>query len=510
MSRFTIRNESADRRSLPGKTASEYLDRIQAMWKQELAGFVCKLLQDMRQAGETYRIAGYADDYTLVLNIQVPSSGTCFCIGYPFPIYQREMSEEYTFPDAFVKVCVHGMGLRNAQKQYFLQQLSQKVTVEHRLVRDVETFRTLFRQAVGQDRRELWYYDSYRFIGDSILNTYMMDSLAEAYGLSPVFVSRHSHHLKKLYTRTVPMDTDTVRREPNQVYAFADLLDNDSGWIYQHILSAPVPGVYLFPGKNFFFILEKQRVRVVSLQRSDVLLKEQNVFDYMQSCVQPFVEPVPSKYEAVRLRESIGAVYLNFSSSLEAKSFTAAEIQGLVDILHRYGIDIWMSSGFDEASMHLAHQAKVNNPHIRLIPTPALSDVSTLLQSGNIGMVISPDSSICHLAVKERLPTVIIYKTRYWDSRSLVSLSAESPLGFCGPAPYYLPILLTAYTEKRMLTAFDQLMDHLVTGSKDIFSNTNIAQFESLLSAFDQTEASQLRAAARKNDLTYKLEVYYK
>lgn len=495
---------------MPDRTASDFMSRIDDVWKHGLSSFICETLRTMRQSEENYRITGYTDDYTLVLNTHSPSSGTCFCIGYPFPIYEQEMSKEYTFADAYIKVCVHGMGLRNAQKTYFLEQLSQKVTVQHRLVRDEETFRTLFQLSVGQHRKELWYYDSYRFIGDSILNTYMMDSLSQAYDLSPVLVSRHSHHLKELYIRTVSISSDIVHREPNQVFAFADLLDNDSGWIYEHILQDLVPGVYLFPGKNFFFVLQNQRAQVVSLDCRDVLLKDQNVFDYMHSCVQPFVESVQTQFEAVRLRGNIGAVYLNFSTSLEAKSLTAAEVQGIVDILHHYCIEIWMSAGFDEASRQITQHIKGANPHVRLVQTRALSDVSTLLRSGNIDMVISPDSSICHLAVKEKLPIVIIYKTRYWDSRSLVSLSAESPLGFCGPDPHYLPILLSEYTEKRMLIAFDQLMDYLVTGSTAIFDNTSIAKFESLLSAFGREEASKLRTAARKNDLKYKLEVYYK
>ena len=509
MSRFQISKEYIDQRSLSNQSISEFVSHTKEMWKKDICNYVFDTIVEMRQFGESYRVIAFSDDYTIVVVTQC-NPETFFCVGYPFPIFEQKMSQDYTFPYTSVKVCVHGMCLRNAQKSYFLDKLSQKLTVKHRYVDGEETFRGLFQKTMRRVGKELWYFDSYRFIGDSILNTYMMDSLCNTYHLSPVFVSRNSEHLKALYPRTVNIRDNMAERLSGQIYAFADLLDNDSGWIYEYILRELLSGLYLFPGKNFFFSIEDRKVNVTSLTRRDVFLDDKNVFDYMNCCVQPFAEISEPYYETKKLLSNNTAVYLNFSTSLEAKSLTEKELQGIINVCRNFDINIWMSAGYNEVTKNIALRIKQINPRIQLVQTKSLEDVSLLLRSGNIGMVISPDSAICHLAVKLKIPTIIIYRLQYWDSRSLLSLSTESPLGFCGPDPCYLPLLFSQYTEERMLAAVNQLLDFFITGSKEILNNSSIVGFESLLSAFSSEEGGRLRSAAKKNDLKYKLEVFYK
>lgn len=496
--------------SISHETSKEIFKQIEHLWSHDFFPLIRYTLDLMRSQKDYYRILQFKDEYIIVLKLKSVTE-TVFCIGYPFPIIENNVSNSYVFNGASVRVCFHGMALRIAQKKHFMQELAKQCTLNRHIIRSEDEFRYDFKQSIQRYGKTLWYFDSYRFIGDSILNTYMMDLLVQEYNLSPVFVSRHNQHLSSLYN-VLPIIDSEKKILPNQVYAYPDLLDNDSGWIYYHIIHNNLPGLYLFPGKNFFISKNNQHASVFSLDQNDIFLKEQNVFDYMYSCIKPFIEHIIPQYESVQINRDNLKAYLNFSSSLQDKSLSLTEVQGLINILHIHGIEIWMSAGYNTESIQIANLMKRNNPYIHLIQTHDLSDIARLFTNSRINLVISPDSSICHLSVKQKIPTIILYKARYWDSHSLLSLSAESPLGFCGIDPHYLPILLCDYSESAMLQAFEELLDFLLYRKKDIFSNKTLSNFDSLLkNCIDKSEALiKLKNTAKLINLYYKLEEYYK
>ena len=63
-------------------------------------------------------------------------------------------------------------------------------------------------------------------------------------------------------------------------------------------------------------------------------------------------------------------------------------------------------------------------------------------------LIITTDTALTHIATKYNIKNIVIFKSGFWDSMSLQSLAAESPMSFISENSCQLPVVLPQLENK--------------------------------------------------------------
>ena len=66
----------------------------------------------------------------------------------------------------------------------------------------------------------------------------------------------------------------------------------------------------------------------------------------------------------------------------------------------------------------------------------------------HIDLIITTDTALTHIATKYNIKNIVIFKSGFWDSMSLQSLAAESPMSFISENSCQLPVVLPQIENK--------------------------------------------------------------
>lgn len=449
MSKFKVQTSSFEKTSLSTKQI-EYLFCVLKLNLAKLNDIVNKTIQELHATEKKYRVITSHKDFVIVIRESF-NPKTSFCLGYPFPITHRILHnvKHVGFDVSFF---LRGPLLRNAQKERFVSTISKKYSVQTHYITSNQTYRKLLKQVcIKFDTSHLFFVDFYRFLGDSFLGTYMLDAFKKEFGAKNTTIFSRSHkHLNGFYNAKDLSEWESVPE--NGLYVLSDLLDIDNAWIHNNFCK---DGLYIINSRNWFIEKQNNDVNIYILKnKDDVILSSCNVFKYMQHCVSPFtttkILKIPNKIKKL----PVNRIYINPFSSLQEKSLTKEELCNLIHFLKRSypEIKILIPSGHDNATKSFSKDI-VKHTGVGCLSDNGIHDLYTKL--ADTDLVISTDTALTHIATKYSIRNIVLFKPGFWDSESLQSIFAESPLAFCSMSPYQLPLICSSTTDRVFMQISD-------------------------------------------------------
>jgi len=460
MSRFQIATKENTEMHISDEQKTVMIDTLNSEYYSVLKDMALYTIEEMKKDDSTYRLITCKTGFDIVINA-LCSDSVRFCIGYPFAIYET-FSKNILFDGFSVSFHIRGTQLRKFQRDNFYKKMAARY--ENCSIDTVspDEFIARFRIAIEQFIYDkVVYFDHYHFIGDSVLSTYMLGHLCEVYNITGeqvTIISRNHHHLKTLYRSEDWNSMECIRNTDPGIYIIPDLLDIDDTDVVDICMNGG-DGLYALLSRNRFLTKINGSCSIVELSCEDIILTNDNIFDYMGMCVFPFTYSMMNGLLPIKKLTDVKTIFLNPNASSDEKSLSS---ECLIRIVKSVGErKVIIPEGFDDKSKKRSGIVK-DYPNVELIKTDDLSDVVTKLKHYDVDLVITPDTSIAHLSVRHGYVCITVYYEGFWDNSSFQSLSAESPIGFCLPKVNHLPIIIRRDTidEELIIELLMSLFNH--------------------------------------------------
>lgn len=357
--------------------------------------------------------------------IKTPETNTFLNLGYPFPISIKKI--DLQFHGYTVNFYLRGENIRCRQRKYIFGYFPNAVV--HK-IDNAKTFQEHLKTFFSNHNDYLAYVDLYRFIGDGILGLFFIDSL-RAHFNTPIeqtlVFSRSSGHMPCKYDAHHMSElVDFIRSKDNFTIVIPNLLDNQFNEFMDIINNLKNKNVLVIvPSRNMFIEISGNKTQIYWYKIPDILLTNQPIVEYMQQCTSVFTgTQAPKHVEACAANNNL---FIDPFSSLKEKTIPLHECLLLCQRLTDQGFNVFVSNGLNRDEY--INELKKNG--INIIKDNGLKDLRQKFKEHNIGLVISTDSSIAHLSAYLRIPTIVLYRSYFWDSNTIQSMTNDSPGGFC-------------------------------------------------------------------------------
>lgn len=251
--------------------------------------------------------------------------------------------------------------------------------------------------------KDLYYLDYYNFLGDSYLSSYMLDAFVNKYNFKNIkYISKNAEHLAIDYSVIDMKKQSDNYSHKASVYIIADLLDIDDGYVQKFLSNKNNIGIFILLSRNMFIIKDKNSIEIYKYKKDDVLLIKNNIFDYMDNCINCFGLKIKNLVkEKISKLEKVN-IYVNPYASSNEKSLVEEEIIKLLKHLNKNNLKIYFPYGHDNNTMTVTKKVCKKIDNLELIKSRNLIDLCELMNEKQINLVITVDTSITHLATKKR------------------------------------------------------------------------------------------------------------
>jgi len=362
----------------------------------------------------------------LVGIIKTENAGCFMNLGYPFPISIKKINIK--FPGYTVNFYLRGENIRGRQRKYVFSYLGN--TNVHKFI-DKTEFKKKLKQTYSNYANSLLYIDLYRFIGDGILGLYFIDNLRKYFNTLPTdthVFSKNNRHMPSLYNVHNTSELDNfIQTNDNFTIVIPNLLDNQFNDFINIINKLKNQNaLVIIPSRNMYIEINNQNTNIFWYKTPDVLLKNQPIVDYMQESISVFMDKQKENNITIHAINSKN-VFIDPFSSLKEKTIPVKECLVLCNRLIDCGFNIFMSNGVNQ-DVYTKQFIKYG---VKIIKDKGLNDLAHTMQEYDIGFVISTDSSIAHLSAYLHIPTIVLYRSYFWDPNTIQSMTNDSPGGFC-------------------------------------------------------------------------------
>jgi len=358
----------------------------------------------------------------------IKSENTCcfMNLGYPFPISIKKTNIK--FKGYTVNFYLRGENIRSRQRKYVFSYFQN--TIVNKFI-DKDKFQKKLKQIYSNYNSSLLYIDLYRFIGDGILGLYFVDELRHYFNISSenthVF-SKNNKHIPSTYNIHHSSELeDFIQTNNNFTIIIPNLLDNqfnDFMNILNHLKNKNV--LIIVPSRNMYIEKNQKNTKLFWYKKPDVLLTNQPIVDYMQESISVFMDKT-EKYNLTLNTVNSRNVFIDPFSSLKEKTIPLKECLLLCNHLINSGFKIFMSNGLNQDE----YTKQFKKYGVTVIKDSGLNDLGYKMKKYDISFVISTDSSIAHLAAYLHIPTIVLYRSYFWDPTTVQSMTNDSPGGFC-------------------------------------------------------------------------------
>ncbi len=406
----------------------------------------------------------------------VSKSQIHFYLGFPFPICSIHKNiltkkiREFTFYFRGEPLRIEQRKiLRNAIKTNFSNSIWREFN-------DISLFRNEFDKNLRKFFADsLLCVDPYSFIGDSFIGMHFFDNLVNKYNFSRRIIFSKSYKHLVMLGDSRPYDLKEIKKlfTKYKCLVAPDLLDVNFEKSIE-LLSAlsGEKGIIVFPGRSLFVLINKNSLNCFHYNQPDVMLRDQNIEDYMNECMLPFINP----QAALQEKNFIGnknSIFINPFGSLKNKTINLDFIVSLcLELNKNVNLEINVICGLQDCSFHaewvkqfikIKEEKKIR---CRLSYYSSLNELYLDIYNSCPGVILTTDTSISHLAHRLNLPTVIFYHSCRFDHTSIQSMISESPLGFGRYFKNSYPLLIREYKKSQVKIIFF-LLKYLLSNKKD-------------------------------------------
>ncbi len=381
-----------------------------------------------------------------------------FNLGFPFPVCSLEKKMSVKYPLEF-RFYFKGEELRQEQrkilKKYFKTSRTKSGWKE---ISDLTQFRQEFDYSIKRFRSEnILYSDPYNFIGDSFIGMHFTDALMSKYSFSDRIIFSRSCNDLSVLGETYNHDLVLLKELFSRYHCLVlpDLLDVN----FQKTLAvisalSDQTGLIIIPGRALFVRLDKGKINFFHLNQPDTILRNQNIEDYMNECLRPFIE-ASRACQATKFNGDNRVFFINPFGSSDSKTIDLNFVIGLCQELGRLKkVKINIIGGLRDCVFHaqwvkeFTKLALAKKIKYKISYYSSLNQLVLDIHKLRPGAILTTDTSISHLANRLNIPTIIFFHARRFDNRSLQSMISESPLGFGRYFKNSYPVLIRNYSKK--------------------------------------------------------------
>ncbi len=413
---------------------------------------------------QTYRSIPLNQELIMILR----NSGNekLMMIGFPFPLESYALKGFKSKKDTLVFIFLRGTVVRNYQRKVFLDGMKSVKPVKFVEIKSITEFREIVRNLTKRYKLAD-YYDPYSFLGDSFIGLHFIENFIQTQQLklNTIYSENYKHLAIVSNTKGYIGDVETKK---DIINIFADLIDtqwNRTKYLVKSLAKQNLPSIIC--GRNIVVIPQKDRIDVYHFSKDDVLLKSENIEDYMNKCLYPFLEPVSSNFK-LHIGKSNNIIINPFGSE-SSKTIPEELILKLAQHLKiEYpGSKILLIDGFRNAYAHLLWNSKLkgllSENHLENVLFKnygAFEEIKKDISRYKCALGLTADTSTAHLFNFLGLRNITFFNLERCDLMSAQSLSSDSPLGFCRYGPTQYPALLNYRESDKFMRGVMMAIDY--------------------------------------------------
>lgn len=249
-------------------------------------------------------------------------------------------------------------------------------------------------------------------------------------------------------------------------------------------------------------------IKIYHYNREDPLLKEENIEDYMNKCLEPFLLPNKNKFNPKEII-SKNIVINPFGSESNKNIPEDLTFRIIKDFRARYPTSkILIIAGFRNSFIHLMWCAKLKAKlseenllaEIIFKNYGSFSEIKNDLEKYKISLGITADTSITHLFNWLGIRNLTIYNLERCDLNSSQSLASDSPLGFCRFGVTQFPALLYE-GNNNLASGIIGFIEYFLSDKRDLSWAKKVFNDKILISEIKNKYSDLLRANNQINPL---------
>lgn len=469
-----------------------------------------KILLDLNEfisSGKEYRNIQYQKDFCVLFkkggNEQIK------LIGFPFPLLLSPIL--FTeIRDVSIYFFLRGEPIRKLQRDLLIEELKLKgKEVEYKEIDSIEQFRRITLDICSKFR-EFDYYDPYSFIGDSIIGLHFPEEFKHFFNinLDRIF---SENYLNIMMAGKSFGYVDALKNTKN-LAIFSDLIENQwdrTKYLVKSLAIKNIPSIII--GRNLIIIPDGETIQIFHFFEEDHLLREENIEDYMNSCLNPFLNPITFKHSPKKVISN--NLVINPFGSESLKTLSVDMVNYIIQSYKKYHPEakILVIAGFKNSYSHLCWCADLKNrignesynKDILFKNFGSFSEIIENIQRYDISLGVTADTSITHLFNYLGIRNATIFNLQRCDILSKQSLCSDSPLGFCRYGPIQYPVLLTKENEREIEKAIVDFLLYFTKFSQNLEWIDKIYDEKILLK---NVSSKQLSHANEKINPKYKIK----
>lgn len=431
-------------------------------------------------------------------------------IGFPFPLESYPLEGFQANNETLIFIFLRGSFVRNYQRKLLLNELTKLRKVNYEEITPLQKFRKLTELLCNKFKKTN-YYDPYSFLGDSYIGLHFIENFEKTFNLK---INRiYSENYKDLLTSApVKGYIGTVTANNNTLNIFSDLIDtqwNRTKHILKCLTKQNSPSIIC--GRDLIIIPDKNAINIYHFKREDVLLKKENIEDYMNNCLLPFLNPKTNSFYAQNKKSK--NIIINPFGSEQIKTIpqkiildTSAHFKK-----HYPQSKLLLIAGFNNSYSHMLWISKLkgalsdqNLDNIIFKNYGSFEEIKKDIERYDCSMGLTADTSVAHLFNFLGLKNITFFNLTRCDLNSPQSLSSDSPLGFCRYGNVQYPAILHGDDQNKLINGVLQAIDYFLGKNKTLSWCNLIFNDFILISKIDKTNRDLIKANKKLNP-RYKL-----
>ena len=362
-----------------------------------------KLDKDIKlfeKSKDTYWNRSYGKELIVIFNKN--SSKSFYNIGFPFPL----ISEKITFKipkRVSVMIFLTGDQVLQFQRKQLIEDLKEVSKVEFIEKFDLEEFRSISKKIFSKHKK-FDYYDPYSFIGDSFIGLHFPETIELNFKIKLDKVYSENYNYLNSCINSMGYVGNLKRRKNFNV--FVDLIANQwnrTKYLVRKRCENKDPSIII--GRDLIVIPTNRKIQIFYFKREGILLRDENIEDYMNECLSPFVTKI-KKDNKIKNKVISSNFILNPFGSSELKTIPVDLVCNLIKnyILQNKDSKILIISGFKHNYFHLLWTAQLRNfvinkkleKNIIIKDYGSFTEIKKDIKKYKMSIGITSDTSISH------------------------------------------------------------------------------------------------------------------
>jgi len=448
MTKFIDKLVDAEFHGINDDEISHLLHKLELFINNNLSA-INIIIDNFQKSKKEYGVVELSNTILIVLN-NSKKKGVTLNIGYPFPIFSESRNDlaNILFGNVKINLFIRGEILRKLQRNYLKKSFfNASINKKWFSINKIDEFRKISTKLLKKKNRII-YIDPYHFIGDSFTGLYFLEQFeAKTLATDIIVLSKFFMHLNLFY-KSYKKDANTFKNIciDGDIVIMPDLIDNHFGENLKLLNIIQNKDITIFIlSRSLIINYQKNKIRIYHYNKNDVLLRNKNIEDYMDDCLNPFLKKMSLNYRKRNefKKDAISEIFINPYSSNPLKeigvelflkiaaSLTSNDNIRFV-ISNNNGTIEKKNDWLNELILKMKKtEYRKLSKNIVFLSDNSIADLGRKLLKRGISCALTADTSISHFLSKLMIPNITIYNESFWDNESAQSLSAESPLGFC-------------------------------------------------------------------------------